>query len=243
MYSCEKTCWAADFSKEFSFSLLLIHNKYPPTRNRLVQPRLSFACRMGLFHSILFLILIAFLSQKSFTWNMHRILSSRISWTKTSCLPKHPLNSIPVEDDFTSSSSLGAESKSVPNIIKSWLPISNVVRNISSFALHRSSPLERYAFQRLVPHLIFGPYLTLTWRYLDANFARYMSLCCFHNEGSPSMSICDDMGYFKCFSCGAKGDLFQFIQRAEDLDFLSALRRAIRILSHLWQPSQTHFQT
>lgn len=37
--------------------------------------------------------------------------------------------------------------------------------------------------------------------------------CCFHNDNSPSMSIDEDTGIYRCWSCGAHGDIIDFYQR------------------------------
>ena len=42
-----------------------------------------------------------------------------------------------------------------------------------------------------------------------------MARCPFHgdgNERTPSMSINDETGYYKCFACHASGDAFSFVQ-------------------------------
>lgn len=35
----------------------------------------------------------------------------------------------------------------------------------------------------------------------------YVSLCCFHNEKTPSLKFYPDQGRYKCFGCGAHGDV------------------------------------
>lgn len=45
--------------------------------------------------------------------------------------------------------------------------------------------------------------------------------CPFHNDKNPSMVI-GNAG-FKCFGCGANGDVIDFVQRMYDIDFKSAL--------------------
>lgn len=53
----------------------------------------------------------------------------------------------------------------------------------------------------------------------------YVGLCPFHNEKTPSFSVSPDKGLFYCFGCGAGGGLFQFLMRAENIDFLTAVER------------------
>ncbi|MCC7004694.1 DNA primase, partial [Candidatus Nomurabacteria bacterium] len=48
--------------------------------------------------------------------------------------------------------------------------------------------------------------------------------CPFHNEKTPSFFISPDRGTYYCFGCGAKGDIFSFVQEFEGIDFLGALK-------------------
>jgi DNA primase len=48
--------------------------------------------------------------------------------------------------------------------------------------------------------------------------------CPFHNEKTPSFYISPDRGTYYCFGCGAKGDIFSFVQQFEGLDFPGALK-------------------
>lgn len=52
----------------------------------------------------------------------------------------------------------------------------------------------------------------------------FVGLCPFHQEKSPSFSVSAAKGIFKCFGCGAGGDVFSFIQRRENVEFPEALR-------------------
>lgn len=53
---------------------------------------------------------------------------------------------------------------------------------------------------------------------------RWVGLCPFHTERTPSFVVNDeDGGFFKCFGCGEGGDLLKFIQRIEGVDFKAAL--------------------
>ena len=48
--------------------------------------------------------------------------------------------------------------------------------------------------------------------------------CPFHNEKTPSFFVSPDRGSYYCFGCGAKGDIFTFVQEFEGLDFMGALK-------------------
>ncbi len=53
----------------------------------------------------------------------------------------------------------------------------------------------------------------------------YSGLCPFHNEKTPSFSVLEDKGIFKCFGCGKGGDVFSFVMQMEGLTFPEALQR------------------
>jgi DNA primase len=48
--------------------------------------------------------------------------------------------------------------------------------------------------------------------------------CPFHNEKTPSFFVSPTRGTYYCFGCGAKGDIFTFVQELEGLDFVGALK-------------------
>jgi len=48
--------------------------------------------------------------------------------------------------------------------------------------------------------------------------------CPFHNEKSASFFVSPDRGGYYCFGCGAKGDIFTFVEQFEGLDFRGALK-------------------
>ncbi len=54
--------------------------------------------------------------------------------------------------------------------------------------------------------------------------SRYLGLCPFHHDRSPSMNVTPQMGIYKCFACGAGGDVLKFVQEYEKLDFIDALK-------------------
>lgn len=52
----------------------------------------------------------------------------------------------------------------------------------------------------------------------------YVAVCPFHNDTKPSMYISSTKGIFKCFACGAGGDLFKFWQDYYQKDFKESLK-------------------
>jgi DNA primase len=54
---------------------------------------------------------------------------------------------------------------------------------------------------------------------------RYVGLCPFHAEKSPSFSVNAEEGLYYCFGCQAKGDVITFVREVEHLDFAEAVER------------------
>jgi len=56
-----------------------------------------------------------------------------------------------------------------------------------------------------------------------AGGGRYMGLCPFHEERSPSFSVNATDKLYYCFGCGVGGDLFEFVMSTQNVDFPTAL--------------------
>jgi DNA primase len=52
----------------------------------------------------------------------------------------------------------------------------------------------------------------------------FVGLCPFHDEKTPSFHVTPRMGIYKCFGCGASGDVFSFIMEMEGVSFPEALQ-------------------
>ena len=52
---------------------------------------------------------------------------------------------------------------------------------------------------------------------------RYLGLCPFHQEKTPSFNVNQPRQIFKCFGCGESGDVFAFLEKIEGLTFYEAL--------------------
>jgi DNA primase len=50
----------------------------------------------------------------------------------------------------------------------------------------------------------------------------YSGLCPFHQEKTPSFNVDSTYQSFKCFGCGASGDVFTFVERYENMNFVEA---------------------
>lgn len=59
---------------------------------------------------------------------------------------------------------------------------------------------------------------------LRRNGSDYVGLCPFHREKTPSFHISADKQLYYCFGCGAGGNLIDFVTKAENLDFVDAIK-------------------
>ena len=55
--------------------------------------------------------------------------------------------------------------------------------------------------------------------------ARFVGLCPFHDERTPSFSVDPSASLYYCFGCQAGGDVFSFLQEKEGLEFREAVER------------------
>lgn len=65
------------------------------------------------------------------------------------------------------------------------------------------------------------PYIVNKYTRLDRHLK---GLCPFHQERHPSFSISPKKNIWHCFGCGAGGDVFSFIMRAENVTFPDAVK-------------------
>ncbi len=66
---------------------------------------------------------------------------------------------------------------------------------------------------------VIGKYITLSRKGKN-----YWACCPFHHEKTPSFAINETEQYYHCFGCGEKGDVFSFVQKYENVDFVEAMR-------------------
>lgn len=67
---------------------------------------------------------------------------------------------------------------------------------------------------------IIGDYIPLTMRGKN-----YFGVCPFHQDHSPSMSVSREKQMYKCFSCGAAGNVFKFVSEYENINFIEAVAK------------------
>lgn len=85
---------------------------------------------------------------------------------------------------------------------------------------------------------VLSAYITLT-----PTGTQFKAKCPFHNERSASFSVSPDRGLYYCFGCGAKGDIFTFVEQFEGVDKKGALKiladRAGIQLTREYTPSES----
>lgn len=54
---------------------------------------------------------------------------------------------------------------------------------------------------------------------------RWQGLCPFHTEKTPSLSVNPQLGFYRCFGCGASGDVITFVRETEHLGFVEAVEK------------------
>ena len=52
----------------------------------------------------------------------------------------------------------------------------------------------------------------------------FFGVCPFHDDHSPSMSVSKDKQIYKCFSCGATGNVLKFVMDYENISFIEAVK-------------------
>lgn len=53
----------------------------------------------------------------------------------------------------------------------------------------------------------------------------HMGLCPFHSEKTPSFTVNEEKGIFRCFGCGAGGSVFHFLMQYDHITFPEAVER------------------
>jgi len=81
-----------------------------------------------------------------------------------------------------------------------------------------NSPVQKIK-ERLSIEEVASSYISL-----EKAGKNFKAKCPFHNEKTPSFFISPERGSYYCFGCGAKGDIFSFVEEFEGLDFKGALK-------------------
>ena len=58
----------------------------------------------------------------------------------------------------------------------------------------------------------------------------YRAVCPFHDDHDPSMNLNPNMQIYKCFACGAGGNVFSFVQNYEHVSFVQAVETVANLV-------------
>lgn len=67
---------------------------------------------------------------------------------------------------------------------------------------------------------------------LEKKGKEFVGVCPFHDDHSPSMRVSPDKQIYKCFSCGAGGDAFKFLQEIEHISYPEAIAKAASLINY-----------
>lgn len=71
---------------------------------------------------------------------------------------------------------------------------------------------------------------------LQRSGRRFRGRCPFHQERHPSFYVDPASGMWKCFGCGAAGDIFTFVQRVQNCTFVEAAEQLAAEAGVEWRP-------
>lgn len=71
---------------------------------------------------------------------------------------------------------------------------------------------------------VIGQYLSL-----EKKGRNYLAICPFHDDKNPSMSISPDRQIYKCFVCGAGGNVFTFLQKYLKISYIESIKKVAEI--------------
>jgi len=66
---------------------------------------------------------------------------------------------------------------------------------------------------------VIAPYVEL-----KRSSKNFVGRCPFHQEKTPSFNVSPDRGMYHCYGCGVGGDVFNFVQAMEGVDFKESLK-------------------
>jgi DNA primase len=78
--------------------------------------------------------------------------------------------------------------------------------------------------ERVSIDTVIGDYVALR----GAGAGALKGLCPFHEEKTPSFTVRPQVGMYKCFGCGASGDVITFVRTMEQVEFVDAIELLAR---------------
>ena len=71
----------------------------------------------------------------------------------------------------------------------------------------------------------------------------FVGVCPFHDDHDPSMSVSQDKQIFKCFVCGAGGNVFNFVKDFEQIPFPQAILKVAQLANIVVEEQYLERQT
>jgi len=99
-----------------------------------------------------------------------------------------------------------------------WQPIGTLAGTVVGVGKYDDATLRRIQQAIDIVDLI-GERVTL-----KQSGKEFKGLCPFHSDKNPSLNVSPTKQIFKCFACGAGGDVFKYVQLADRVDFPEAVR-------------------
>ncbi|GKY94150.1 hypothetical protein MPSEU_000381100 [Mayamaea pseudoterrestris] len=194
------------------------------TRNSIPLPRAAAATATKTLVSI-FAVLLVF-AQQSSTFSIHGpiLSSSRVHLTSRQSTTLQQSAVLSNETEPVSASSYASKAQSTSSSSSSSSNNSNNWIDKDQLTLFKESiDLISVVESYQLPH------------FRRKSRTQAIALCPFHDDHSPSLSIDGQRQMFKCFSCQASGDVFQFVQlhhakmnNGEQLSFRQAIQKVAR---------------
>ena len=60
----------------------------------------------------------------------------------------------------------------------------------------------------------------------------YVAICPFHADSNPSLHISPEKQIYKCFACGAGGNVFTFVEKYEKCSFMDAIKKVADMIGY-----------
>lgn len=76
---------------------------------------------------------------------------------------------------------------------------------------------------------------------VDRKGREYAAVCPFHDDHDPSMRISPDKQIYKCFVCGAGGNVFTFVSKMEKISFPESVIKVAKMIGYPLQISTSAF--
>lgn len=67
---------------------------------------------------------------------------------------------------------------------------------------------------------------------LDKKGKEYVGVCPFHDDHSPSMHVSPEKQIYKCFACGAGGNVFKFVSEIEKISYQEGIRKVAELIHY-----------